>query len=175
MMPQKPDIALIAALDQRRAIGLDNQLPWHLPDDLKRFKALTQGQTVLMGRRTAESLGRALPKRQNLVLSRQDTVPFAGMIRVADLATALARCESERLWVIGGGEIYALCLPVASYMALTLVDTQLPRSDTWFPDWDANDWQIKHESAHAADATHAFAFRFVDFQRRMPLAQPSPR
>lgn len=165
MMPNTPEIALIAALDSARAIGFDNQLPWHLPNDLKRFKALTLGQTVLMGRRTAESLGRALPKRQNLVLSRTDAVPFAGMTRVPDLASALARSDSERLWVIGGGEIYALCLAQAQFMALTHVHTQLARADTYFPYFDAADWQLEHAAEHPADAAHAFGFRFANYRR----------
>lgn len=165
-MTSPPEIALIAALDQARAIGRDNQLPWHLPDDLKRFKALTQNQTVLMGRKTAESLGRALPKRQNLVLSRQNAVPFAGMIRVPDLASALAQCDSERLWVIGGGEIYRLCLPLAQTMALTLVATRLQDADTWFPEWDEAAWEVLSDNTHDADAKHPFRFRFVDYRRR---------
>lgn len=165
MMPESPEIALIAALDTARAIGFDNQLPWHLPDDLKRFKALTQGQTVLMGRRTAESLGRALPKRQNLVLSRTDHVSFAGMIRVPDLATALTRSDSERLWVIGGGEIYALCLPQARFMALTHVHTRLAAADTYFPEFAPSDWTLEQTLEHPADATHAFGFQFADYRR----------
>ncbi|AVQ00236.1 diacylglycerol kinase [Ahniella affigens] len=167
-MQRPPEIALIAALDSARAIGFDNQLPWHLPDDLKRFKALTQGQTILMGRRTAESLGRSLPKRQNLVLSRHDAVPFAGMTRVPDLATALAHCDSERLWVIGGGEIYALCLPLARFMALTHVHTTLTQADTYFPAFSASDWQLERSTEHAADDHHAFGFQFADYRRVEP-------
>ena len=101
-----PRIALIAAHDRRRAIGLDGKLPWHLPDDLQRFKALTLNKTLLMGRKTAQSLARALPKRRNLVLTRSGRVPFAGMEAVASLDQALTMATDE-LWVIGGGEIYA--------------------------------------------------------------------
>src|SRR5690606_33015751 len=106
-------VSLIAALDRNHAIGRGNALPWHLPDDLKHFKALTLGKPVLMGRRTAQSLGRALPKRTNLVLTRGGAVPFAGMQAVASLeaAIALAAGEGEELCVIGGGEVYALALP----------------------------------------------------------------
>ena len=112
------DISLIAALDRNYAIGRGNALPWHLPDDLKRFKALTLGKPILMGRKTALALGRALPKRRNLVLTRSGKVPFEGMEAVASLdeATAIAaRDGASELCVIGGGEIYAMTLPLASW------------------------------------------------------------
>ena len=114
-----PALVLIAAQDRNRAIGRGNALPWHLPDDLKRFKALTLGKPVLMGRKTAESLGRALPKRRNLVLTRSGRVPFDGMQAVASLDEALriAAAESaDALCVIGGGELYAQTLPMAARM-----------------------------------------------------------
>ncbi len=111
------ELVLVAALDRNLAIGRDNDLPWHLPADLKRFKALTLGKPVLMGRKTAESLGRALPGRRNLVLTRSGRVPFEGMEAVASLDDAVQRAredDADELCVIGGGEIYALCLPLAS-------------------------------------------------------------
>jgi len=112
-------ISLIAALDRRRAIGRDNDLPWRLPDDLKRFKALTLGKPVLMGRKTAESLGRALPGRLNLVLTRRSGVPFDGMQAVASVDEAIAIAEAQgadELCVIGGGEVYALTLDRADML-----------------------------------------------------------
>lgn len=159
-------ISLIAALDRAFAIGRGNALPWHLPDDLKRFKALTLGKPVLMGRRTAESLGRALPKRCNLVLTRSGNVPFAGMQAVASLddAVALAGGAGE-LCVIGGGEVYALVLPRATRLHLTHVDTVVDGADAFFPRFDARDWRETARSAHPADAAHAFAFEFVDYER----------
>jgi dihydrofolate reductase len=156
-------ITLIAALDRNRAIGVDNTMPWHLPDDLRRFKALTLGRTVLMGRRTAESLGRALPKRRNLVLTRSARAPFDGMEPVAGLDAALA--EDPNLVVIGGGEIYALALPFAQHMHLTHVDTALERADAHFPAWDDFAWKETAREHHAADAKHAYAFDFVDYER----------
>src|SRR5690606_34936096 len=110
-------VALVVAMDRNRAIGRGNDLPWRLPDDLRRFKALTLGTPVLMGRRTAESLGRALPGRTNLVLTRSGAVPFEGMQPVASLeqALGLARVQGAgTLSVIGGGEVYALALPLAT-------------------------------------------------------------
>lgn len=163
------EICLIAACDRRQAIGRDNALPWHLPDDLKRFKALTLGQPVLMGRRTAESLGRALPGRLNLVLSRNGAAPFPGMQPVASIEQALQACAGgARLWVIGGGEVYALALPMAQRLYLTQIDTEVEAADAWFPAFDRAGWEVEQRQAHAADARHACAFEFVDYRRRAP-------
>lgn len=166
MQPVLP-VSLVAALDREFAIGRGNALPWHLPDDLKRFKALTLGKPVLMGRRTAESLGRALPKRRNLVLTRSGSVPFEGMQAVAslDAAIALAAGEGGELCVIGGGEVYALALPRATRLHLTHVDTVVADADAFFPRFNAAAWRETARSAHPADATHAFGFDFVDYVR----------
>lgn len=161
-------LTLIAALDRRHAIGFGNRLPWHLSDDLKRFKALTRGKTVLMGRKTAESLGRALPERRNLVLTRGGAVPFAGMQAVASLDEAMASAGTEELMVIGGGEIYALTLPLADIMHLTHVDTELAQADAWFPVFDAGQWRETACEPHPADERHPFAFRFSDYRRISP-------
>ncbi len=160
-------VSLIAALDCNHAIGRGNALPWHLPDDLKRFKALTLGKPVLMGRKTAQSLGRALPRRINLVLTRGGTVPFAGMQAVASLeaAIALAAGEGEELCVIGGGEVYALALPSATHLHLTHVDTAVEGADAFFPCFDARRWRETARLHHPADAAHAFAFDFADYER----------
>lgn len=163
-----PVISLIAALDRRHAIGSKGQLPWHLPDDLKHFKALTQGKPVLMGRKTAESLGRALPGRRNWVLTRNGRVPFAGMHAVASLDQALAWAVDEsadELCVIGGGEVYALALPRADRMHLTWVDTVVSQADAFFPPFDAKQWIAVKREQHPADARHAFAFEMVDYTR----------
>ena len=161
-------LTLIAALDRNRAIGRECALPWHLPDDLKRFKALTLGKPVLMGRKTAESLGRALPKRRNLVLTRSGRVPFEGMEAVdsIDAAIALAQADdADELCVIGGGELYALALPHAARMHLTHVDTVVDGCDAFFPAFDPAQWRVVAREAHAADEKHAFAFDFVDYAR----------
>ncbi|HQW64056.1 MAG TPA: dihydrofolate reductase [Pseudomonadota bacterium] len=158
-------ITLVAAMDRNRAIGVDGKLPWHLPDDLRRFKALTLGKPVLMGRKTAESLRRALPGRLNLVLTRSGRVPHAGMQAVASLAEALARAAGAELMVIGGGEVYALALPLADRLELTEVDTRLPSADAWFPPWRTADWRETRREAHAADGRHAHAFTFLGCDR----------
>ncbi len=161
-------LSLIAALDRNRAIGKGNALPWHLPDDLKRFKKLTLGKPVLMGRKTAESLGRALPGRQNLVLTRSGRVPFEGMQAVASLDAALRAADefgAEEVCVIGGGEIYALALPSATHLHLTHVDTVVDGADAFFPAFDVAHWRIESREAHTADDRHAYAFEFVDYLR----------
>lgn len=167
-MSEALHIDLVAALDHDHAIGRGNTMPWHLPDDLKRFKAITLGKPVLMGRKTAESLGRALPGRRNLVLTRGTAVPFAGMEPVASLDAALALAAADgagALAVIGGGEVYALALPRATRMFLTHVDAAIGDGDAFFPCWPASEWREVARTPHAADARHAFAFDFVDYVR----------
>lgn len=161
--------SLIAAIDRHRAIGRGNALPWHLPEDLKHFKALTLGKPVLMGRKTAQSLGRALPGRLNLVLTRSGEVPFNGMVAVDSPQAASARAGAEgadELCVIGGGEIYALMLPLAAQLHLTEVDTVVDGADAFFPEIDYRDWRLVERRECAADEHHPFAFRFLDLRRR---------
>ena len=159
-------LSLLAALDRAHAIGKDGDLPWHLPDDLKRFKALTLGKPVLMGRRTAESLRRALPGRRNLVLTRSGRVPHAGMEAFASLHDALdAVAGADEACVIGGGEVFAETLPLATRLHLTWVDTVVDGADAFFPAFDASQWRVVSREPHAADAKHAFAFEFVDYER----------
>ena len=159
-------LSLLAALDRGHAIGKDGGLPWHLPADLKRFKQLTLGKPILMGRRTAESLGRALPGRRNLVLTRSGRVPFADMQAVASLDAAISAIAGEpELWVIGGGEVFAETLPLAARMHLTWVDTLVEGADAFFPHFDAARWQPVSRESHPADDRHAFAFEFVDYHR----------
>lgn len=164
-------ISLVAALDRQRAIGRGNALPWHLPADLKRFKQLTLGKPILMGRRTAESLGRALPGRRNLVLTHSGRVPFAGMEAVASIDAALRAARNDgaaELCVIGGAQVYALALPLAAAMHLTHVDTQVDGADAFFPAFDAGNWEVVKRERHAADAKHAFGFEFADYRRVGP-------
>ena len=159
-------ISLIAALDRDFAIGKDNTLPWHLPADLKRFKALTLGKPLLMGRRTAESLGRALPGRRNLVLTRSGRAPFEGMQVVESLDDALQLAndnQASELCVIGGGEVFAMALPIATRMHLTWVDTVVDGADAFFPRFDPAKWEVVARETHVADAKHAFPFEFVDY------------
>jgi dihydrofolate reductase len=161
-----PELSLIAAFDRKRAIGRAGVMPWHLSDDLKRFKALTMGKPVLMGRRTAQAIGRALPGRPNLVLTRSDVAPFTGQKVVHSLDEAIAFAGDAELCVIGGGEVYALALPRATHLRLTEIDAVTPDADTFFPEYDPRDWRETFREHHPADSRHAFAFDFADYQRR---------
>jgi dihydrofolate reductase len=158
-------IALIAALDRNLAIGREGAMPWHLPDDLKRFKHLTLGKPVLMGRKTALSIGRALPGRENLVMSRSGTAPYAGQVAVDSLDAAIERAGDSELMVIGGGEIYAMAIDRAERMHLTWVEAEAERADTWFPEFDPSRWTVVSEQFHAIDDKHALPFRFTDYAR----------
>jgi len=158
-------LSLLAALDRNRAIGRDGAMPWHLPDDLKRFKQLTLSKPVLMGRKTALAIGRPLPGRRNFVLTHSGAVPFAGQEAVASLDAAIAAAGAVELCVIGGGEVYALALPRATRLHLTWIDTAAENADAFFPNFDARQWRETSRVAHAADARHEFAFAFVDYER----------
>lgn len=161
---KRPRIALIAAVDRNLGLGKDNTLVWHLPEDLRRFKQLTMGATMLMGRKTAQSLGRALPGRTNLVLTRSGQVPFDGMQAVQSLQEALEQTDSERLWVIGGGEVYRLALPLADEIHLTRVDPEFD-VDTWFPALNEDEWQAVESEHFPAGAERKLGFSLITLKR----------
>lgn len=159
-------LTLVAAVARDGAIGRDNALLWHLPEDLARFKALTLGKPVVMGRRTWDSLParfRPLPGRRNLVVSRS-VRELAGAEVFASLDAALAACTEAEVCVIGGAELYALALPRADRLALTEVDAAYPEADRHFPTWP------RERFAEASRETHVGAgglrFDFVDYLRR---------
>ena len=159
-------ISLVAALDRNRAIGRAGEMPWHLPDDLRRFKALTLGKPVLMGHKTALAIGRPLPGRRNLVLTRGAVAPFARQLAVTSLDAALLAADGAELMVIGGGEVYALALPRATNLYLTRIDTAASDADTFFPAFDPALWRERWREAHAADARHEYSFSFVDYVKQ---------
>ena len=159
-------LSLIAALDRNYAIGRGGVMPWHLPDDLKRFKQLTLGKPVLMGRKTALAIGKPLPGRRNLVLTRGASAPFAGQETVASIDSAIDMTQGAELAVIGGGEVYALALPRATRLHLTWIDTVAENPDAFFPRFDASEWSETARIPHQADARHEYSFTFVDYARR---------
>jgi dihydrofolate reductase len=159
-------VALVAALDLGFAIGRRGEMPWHLPADLQRFKRLTLGKSVLMGRKTAQAIGRALSGRANLVLTRSGTAPYPEQTVVHSIEEAIATANGAELAVIGGGEVYALALPIVTRLHLTWVDTRITDADAFFPRFDAHEWNETARVVHAADARHAHAFTFVDYERR---------
>lgn len=159
-------LSLIVAIDQRGGIGKDNQLLWHLPADLKHFKAITSGHTVIMGRKTHESIGRALPNRRNIVLSRAMTSAPDGCECVSSLEEALKRCQDEpKAFVIGGAEIYRLAIDKADELYITRVDT-LADADTFFPEFTTDEWELCSREEIPADDKNAFACAFERYTRR---------
>ena len=162
------ELLLIAALAQNGVIGRDGDLPWRLPDDLKHFKRRTLGHPVVMGRRTWESLRRALPGRLNLVLSRRDGYLAEGASVVGSLAEALElarEAETGACFVIGGASLYAEALPRADALVLTHVEAVVP-GDVLMPTFDRDAWEVVSEEPHPADERHAHAFTVREYRRR---------
>ncbi len=134
-------ISIIAAIANHRVIGVNNTLPWHLPEDLKRFRALTMGHHIIMGRKTYESLGRLLPGRTTVIVSRQPGYAVEGAIVAASLSAAIAACAGDvEVFIIGGAEIYREALTLADCMYLTEIDAEFA-GDAWFPEFDRTVWQ----------------------------------
>jgi dihydrofolate reductase len=172
--PQPPLISLVVAMAQNGVIGRDNALPWRLPEDLRRFRASTLGKPILMGRKTFESIGRPLPGRANLVLTRDRLWRAAGVIPVHSVRAALLQTRTcEELVAIGGAEIYRLLLPLARRIYLTHVQADVP-GDTYFPAFDPAQWDDVEFHAHPADERHAYALTFVTLERRNSPAAPRP-
>lgn len=161
-------VAIVVALDERGAIGRRGELPWRLPDDLRRFKALTLGKPVLMGRRTWESIGaRPLPGRLNVVITRQAGYAAPGAIVVDSLESGFAAAGgAPELSVIGGAEIYRLALPGTDVLHLTRVHAVVADADTYFPALDDAEWREVAREDRAADERHAYPFSFVELHRR---------
>jgi len=164
----RPRITLVVAMARNGVIGRAGALPWRLPDDLKRFKALTMGKPILMGRRTWASIGRALPGRLNLVMTRDLSFSAEGatVVRSLDDALALAHAHAQaELMVIGGAEVYALATPRADRVQLTAVDADI-EGDTRLPPFDPGIWRETVREHHAADPRHAWPMDFVTLERR---------
>ncbi len=158
-------ITLVVAMSDNRVIGRDNDLPWRLPDDMRHFVAVTRGKPIVMGRRNFESIGRPLPKRQNIVMTRDATWSAEGVdaVRTLDEARAAAG-DAPELMVIGGAEIYAAFLPIADRIELTRVRTEL-EGDTWFPAFEGPDWRCTATTHHPTDAEHAYPMDFETWVR----------
>lgn len=158
------NLSLVVAMDRNRLIGRDGDLPWRLPNDLKHFKQLTIGKTVLMGRKTWVSLGRPLPERENWVLTRDAAFSAPGARVFHALDAALAAHAGGELMVIGGADLYRQTLARASRIHLTRVDAAV-EGDTHFPAIDPAQWREVRCEAHDADERHAYAYEFVDLER----------
>jgi dihydrofolate reductase len=158
-------ISLIAALDENFAIGRKGQLPWHLPDDLRWFKQLTVGKYVLMGYNTAISIGRTLPERENLVLSKRHEAPFPGQVTVRSIEEAQACSNGTGLMVIGGGKVFHDALPMAQRLYLTWVGAAVEGADTFFPGIHFADWTEVKRTHHKKDSEHSYDFDMVEYIR----------
>ena len=164
-------ITLVAAMGQNRAIGLAGEMPWHLPAELQHFKKATMGKPIVMGRKTWEAVGRPLPGRQNIVVTRNRLYQAEGCQVVGSLVEAVNIAEAYEVMVIGGGELYRQALPLASRMVLTMIDCE-PEADTWFPEWDPTSWQLIGSERFAADEKNDYAFEVTEWVR-LPTS-PSP-
>jgi dihydrofolate reductase len=162
-----PRVTLIVAMTDDGVIGIDGQLPWRLPEDLRRFKAATLGKPVVMGRKTFESIGRPLPQRHNIVLTRQ--VGFSARDPAVTVVTTLeaalqAAGDVPEVMIIGGAEIYQLALPLAQRIILTRVHANV-QGDTHFSPLDPKAWRVASSESYAADERHAYSMTFEDLER----------
>ncbi len=160
------NIAMIAAMANDRVIGLNGDMPWHLPDDLKFFKAKTTGKPVIMGRKTFESIGsRPLPNRPNIIISRNVNLTIPNVEVFSSIEQALVKYATEpEVIIMGGGELYRQMLPKADRLYLTLIDANI-KGDTYFPDWTTLAWNETDRQHHSKDEKHEYAFDFVTLER----------
>ncbi len=164
-----PTLILIAAMAKNRVIGHHNRLPWHLPADLRHFKALTLGKSLLMGRKTWESLPGPLPGRQLILLTRDPHYRANGCRIAHTLEQALTLAGSDHeLWVAGGESLYRQTLPLAQRLYLTEIACQ-PEGDTHFPAWPAAEWELLDNEPHPADERNPYSYRFSLYGRRETL------
>ena len=166
-------LSAIWAMTRNRVIGKDGDLPWRLPDDQRFFRRTTLGKPIIMGRKTFDEIGRPLPKRRNIVLSRRGLdaegmeLDAQGVEVARDLESALALARSdapEEAFVIGGAQIYSLALPLLDRLYMTLIDTEL-EGDTWFPEFDLAAWRELKRTEHPADERHAWRFTILVMER----------
>jgi len=159
-------VSIIVALAEDHGIGKDNQLLWHLPADLKFFKNTTTGHTIIMGRKTYDSIGRPLPNRRNIVITRNAALEIAGAEVLTSLTEAIALCrEEEEVFVIGGAELYKHALPLANRLYVTQVQGSY-EADTFFPEFSEQDWLETHREAHLPDEKNTVAYTFITFERK---------
>ncbi|MBO7418074.1 MAG: dihydrofolate reductase [Bacteroidaceae bacterium] len=160
-------IAIIAAIDKNNALGFKNKLLFYLPDDLKRFKALTTGHTVVMGRKTFDSLPKgALPNRRNIVLSRSTKLVLPGAEVYPSLEEAMKHCaDDEEVFIMGGASVYRQAMPLADKLYLTEIKAEAQQADVYFPAIDHNVWHETKRDVHHTDDRHPYDFAFVDYER----------
>lgn len=160
-------VSIIVAINKNNGIGMENKLLYWLPNDLKRFKSLTTGHTIIMGRKTFESLPKgALPNRRNVVLSRQD-ITFEGAERYASLEEALKSCKNEEeIFIIGGASLYNEAIKIADTLYITEIEDSEKEADAFFPNIDLNVWKEKSRECHSTDEKHLYPYYFIDYIRK---------
>lgn len=160
-------VSIIVAINKNNGIGMENKLLYWLPNDLKRFKSLTTGHTIIMGRKTFESLPKgSLPNRRNVVLSRQD-ITFEGAERYASLEEALKSCKNEEeIFIIGGASLYNEAIKIADTLYITEIEDSEKEADAFFPNIDLNVWKEKSRECHSTDEKHLYPYCFIDYIRK---------
>jgi len=159
-------LSIVVAMDSNRLIGKDNGLPWHLPADLAFFKKLTTGNTILMGRKTFDSIGRPLPNRCNIIITRNADIEIAGCEVVNSIEKALSLVQSEtEVMVIGGAKLYQQILPIADRLYITQVEGEFD-GDTYFPHYDEDDWLEVSCESHQPDEKNKHAYHFIILKRK---------
>lgn len=160
-------LTIIAAVAENNALGKNNDLIWHLPADLKRFKKVTLGHHIIMGRKTFESLGKPLPNRTTIIISRNKSFSAEGCIVVSSLEDAIIHArEDNNPYILGGGEIYKQALAYADFLDLTLVHHSFEEADTFFPEIDLSKWSEIEREDFKADAKHAYDYSFVRYKKK---------
>jgi dihydrofolate reductase len=158
-------VSIIAAMDRNHLIGNKNQLPWHLPADFAHFKSVTMGKPIIMGRKTYESIGKPLPGRTNIVLSRNPDIQIEGVLCVNTFDDALTLVsDAEEVMIIGGSTIYEMLLPQVDRMYITYVDAEF-EGDAWFPQFDESQWLEKESVKRQADEKNRYNCRFVTLEK----------
>lgn len=158
-------IYIVVATDKNGAIGKDNALLWHLPNDLKRFKAITSGHPIVMGRKTFESIGKPLPNRRNIIITGNPNYQAEGCEIVHSLKEAIELCKGNDVYIIGGGTIYKEAMAIADKVYLTLVDVEL-EADTHLENFRLNEWMVESSEEHTKDDKHLYNYQFIDYKRR---------
>lgn len=162
---------MIAAAAENKALGKDNQLIWHLPNDFKRFKSLTTGHHIIMGRKTFESFPKPLPNRTHVIITRQSDYQAEGCIVVDSIEKAIEKCpENEESFIIGGGEIYRLAMPYSDKIELTVVHHVFD-ADAFFPEINPDDWQLIHTDFQTKDEKHLYDYSFETYVRKQKTPQ----
>lgn len=157
-------VSLIAAMAANRVIGRDNQLPWRLPADLRRFKSLTMGHALVMGRKTYDSIGRPLPGRTFIVITRREGWAPEGVRIAHSLEEALREAPGDEVFVAGGEQIFRQALPLADRLYLTRIHAEIP-GDTWFPEIDPSEWRVVEEEHHEASGDNPYPYTFQTLDR----------